>query len=237
MIHRAEHDNEFVRVKNSLVNDERLSFEARGFLVFLLALPDDWNFSIKGLAYKSKLSEYTIMRLIKELKYAGYVTQKKVKNHQGQFTTYEWNVYELPELDKNRTSVKPNYGEAELRQNRTSETPNFGETQVIQTNNNNKLINITNDSLEQTNKGTPSIKFKPPTVEEVRSYCEERKNGIDPEYFCDFYTSKGWKIGKNSMKDWKAAVRTFEKRNRPKSIKNSSGNEFTQLLEQEGFSI
>ena len=117
MIHRAEHDNEFTRVKNSLINDENLSFEARGFLVFLLALPDDWSFSIKGLAYRTKLSEYTIMRLIKELKSAGYVTQKKVKNHQGQFTTYEWDVYELPELDKNRTSAKPNYGEAELQRN------------------------------------------------------------------------------------------------------------------------
>ena len=54
--------------------------------------------------------------------------------------------------------------------------------------------------------------FTPPTLEEVTAYCKERNNGIDPESFVDFYTAKGWKIGKESMKDWKASVRTWEKR-------------------------
>nr|DAI65680.1 MAG TPA: helix-turn-helix domain protein [Caudoviricetes sp.] len=54
-------------------------------------------------------------------------------------------------------------------------------------------------------------KFKPPTVEEVRAYCQERANGIDAEEFCDFYESKGWFVGKNKMKDWKACVRTWER--------------------------
>ena len=51
-----------------------------------------------------------------------------------------------------------------------------------------------------------------PTVEEVAEYCRERKNNISPEAFVDFYDSKGWKIGKEPMKDWKASVRTWEKR-------------------------
>lgn len=53
--------------------------------------------------------------------------------------------------------------------------------------------------------------FTPPTVEEVREYCKSRNNNIDPEQFYDFYESKGWMIGKNRMKDWKAAVRTWER--------------------------
>ena len=53
--------------------------------------------------------------------------------------------------------------------------------------------------------------FKPPTVEEVRDYCYERNNNVDAESFVDFYESKGWMVGKNKMKDWKAAVRTWEK--------------------------
>ena len=56
-------------------------------------------------------------------------------------------------------------------------------------------------------------KFAPPTVEEVRAYCMERRNGVDPESFIDFYASKGWMVGKNPMKDWKACVRTWERRN------------------------
>lgn len=62
-------------------------------------------------------------------------------------------------------------------------------------------------------KGTKK-KFEPPSVDDVRVYCQERGNGIDPEYFVDFYKAKDWMIGKNKMKDWKAAVRTWERTER-----------------------
>lgn len=60
--------------------------------------------------------------------------------------------------------------------------------------------------------------FIPPTVEEVRAYCTERGNNVDPQAFIDFYESKGWMIGKNKMKDWKAAVRTWEQSDRRKGV-------------------
>lgn len=59
--------------------------------------------------------------------------------------------------------------------------------------------------------GTKAKRFIPPTVDEVAAYCQERGNGLDPETFVDFYASKGWMVGKNPMKDWKAAVRTWER--------------------------
>lgn len=55
-------------------------------------------------------------------------------------------------------------------------------------------------------------RFTPPTVDEVREYCEERGNKVNPERFVDFYASKGWKVGNQTMKDWKACVRTWEQR-------------------------
>ena len=54
--------------------------------------------------------------------------------------------------------------------------------------------------------------FTPPTIEEVKAYCKERNNNIDAEQFVDFYQSKGWMVGKDKMKDWKASIRTWEKR-------------------------
>ena len=60
-------------------------------------------------------------------------------------------------------------------------------------------------------------KFTIPTPEEVQAYCDERKNGILGQQFCDFYSAKGWKIGKEPMKDWKAAVRTWEMRRKDQS--------------------
>lgn len=59
-------------------------------------------------------------------------------------------------------------------------------------------------------------RFTPPSVDEVKAYCDERKNNVDPQSFVDFYSSKGWRIGKDPMKDWKAAVRTWERRNNDK---------------------
>lgn len=53
--------------------------------------------------------------------------------------------------------------------------------------------------------------FLPPTLPEVQAYCTERGNKVDARQFIDFYTAKGWMLGKNKMKDWKAAVRTWER--------------------------
>lgn len=57
----------------------------------------------------------------------------------------------------------------------------------------------------------PHKKFAPPTVEDVAAYCRERRNGVDAERFCAYYQANGWKVGRNPMKDWKAAVRTWER--------------------------
>ena len=54
------------------------------------------------------------------------------------------------------------------------------------------------------------IYIQPPSLEEVESYCRERKNRVNPQYFYDYYQSNGWRVGKNPMKDWKAAVRSWE---------------------------
>lgn len=54
-------------------------------------------------------------------------------------------------------------------------------------------------------------RFKKPTVEEIAEYCRERNNGIDAQRFFDYYEAKGWLIGKTKMKDWRAAVRTWER--------------------------
>ena len=67
------------------------------------------------------------------------------------------------------------------------------------------------------NVGRKMSHFTPPTVEEVQEYCFERGNAVDAQSFVDFYTSKGWYVGKTKMKDWKASVRTWEKNQRQKN--------------------
>ena len=77
-------------------------------------------------------------------------------------------------------------------------------------------------------------RFTPPTVDEVRAYCQDRQNGVDPQRFVDYYSSNGWMVGKNKMKDWKAAVRTWEQKEkqyaRPVAPKNS--NPFLDMISE-----
>lgn len=69
-------------------------------------------------------------------------------------------------------------------------------------------------------KAKKGSRFVPPTVEEVAAYCKERGNRVDPNRFVDFYTSKGWMVGKTKMKDWRACVRNWEREERPAVVSN-----------------
>lgn len=57
----------------------------------------------------------------------------------------------------------------------------------------------------------PRSRFAPPSVEDVKTYCTEKGYSMDAEHFVDYYTSNGWRVGRNPMKDWKAAVRNWNK--------------------------
>nr|DAI50961.1 MAG TPA: DnaD like replication protein [Caudoviricetes sp.] len=85
-----------------------------------------------------------------------------------------------------------------------------------------KEIKIEIDSSAKSTT-TKRKRFEKPTLSEIKAYCIERGNKVDAQHFYDYYESNGWKVGKNSMKDWKAAVRTWERSEyrKPNSKKNS----------------
>ena len=71
----------------------------------------------------------------------------------------------------------------------------------------------TETELVSVDASPPTVrqKFVKPTIEEVRDYCQERGKGVNPESWMDHYTANGWRVGKNPMKDWRAAVRQWER--------------------------
>lgn len=73
-----------------------------------------------------------------------------------------------------------------------------------------KEIDIEPEEEQEKPKGKAK-RFTKPTLAEVQAYCTERNNNVDAEHFYDYYEANGWKVGKNSMKDWKASVRTWER--------------------------
>lgn len=114
-----------------------------------------------------------------------------------------------------------------IYQKREMESPDLsnGEDRSVPPIPDNKPVNIPVNNIES-KENVPdkpvqrSRKFVKPSLDEVKSYCAERNNGIDPEQWYDHYQSNGWMVGKTHMKDWKAAIRTWERRN-----KNSSNSE------------
>lgn len=83
--------------------------------------------------------------------------------------------------------------------------------------------------LQSNNKVT---RFSKPTIQEISSYCEERNNGIDPQHFFDYYESNGWVVGKNKMKDWKATIRNWERRNNSKQTKQSEFSDVAVKIQE-----
>lgn len=74
-----------------------------------------------------------------------------------------------------------------------------------------------------------SVRFIPPSLEEVQDYCKSRCNGLDAQAFVDFYSSKGWMIGKNKMKDWKAAVRTWERKSQTRQEETAKHDRISEV--------
>lgn len=148
--------------------------------------------SYSQLAQQTSMSIQNVRTAINHLKSTGELT---VNSHTkfSVFTVVNYNRYQ----DDNRQANKQltNNQQATNKQLTTiEEYKEYKEKEEVkEVKNNNK-------------------RFVPPTVEEVRSYCKERNNGINAERFIDFYEAKGWMLGKNKMKDWKAAVRTWEGR-------------------------
>lgn len=106
--------------------------------------------------------------------------------------------------------------------------PTTSRQQADITNNINNINNINNgnNSIGASNDAPSTTKFIKPTLQEVQDYCKERNNSIDVQHFIDHYESNGWKVGKTPMKDWKAAVRTWERRDN-KAVKKDVGDRFS----------
>lgn len=114
------------------------------------------------------------------------------------------------EQSKRRTNQEPNENQKETKQK-----PNRNQIETKQEPKGQPKENTSNDVNVNVNVNVNNI-FKKPKLEEIKEYCIERNNNINPENFYDFYESKNWMVGKNKMKDWKACIRTWEQRNNNK---------------------
>ena len=147
--------------------------------------------SYSKLSIETGLSEREIRTALKHLEMTGEVTGER----HPKFTVFTIKNYTLYQSSDSQTTDERHSNDTRATDERQRDKKN-------KNNKNNKKENIFS-KREYT-------KEKTPTVEEVRAYCLERKNNVDAEHFVNYYTANGWLVGKNKMKDWKAAVRTWE---------------------------
>lgn len=215
--------------------DNRIYFEepfdkTHAWIDMILVADSDGtiNTSIKQLANRWKWSEGKVRRFLERLSEDGMVRTNG--SHGGSTNGTTVSIVKYGEYQCGRRTDGSTDGS-------TDELSEWGKGDVYN-------INITRRKEEKNNppnvltniapqRGAKS--FVKPTVEEVRSYCEERNNNVDPDAFIDFYESKDWMIGKNKMKNWKAAVRTWERsRNGQQTPKEESMEDKLERWKREG---
>ena len=94
-----------------------------------------------------------------------------------------------------------------------------------------KEIKIEKEIDSSASTTTKRKRFEKPTLYEIKEYCIERNNNVDAQHFYDYYESNGWKVGKNSMKNWQAAVRTWEKNSYTNTTKQTKKTNTEQTLD------
>lgn len=94
---------------------------------------------------------------------------------------------------------------------------------------------VVSDTSTNINVCDSKKRFSKPTVAEIKDYCTSRNNGIDPQAFFDFYESKGWKIGQTPMKNWQAAVNTWERRKKQEATNGTDYNKQPESDKYVGF--
>lgn len=157
--------------------------------------------SYPRLAEECDLTVNEIRTALKHLVSTGEITVRKYSKY-SVFTVNNYCVYQ--EINSQSTDTS-----------QADHIQSTGSAQSV----NSLLTTIEEGKKEKRKEGNKNntVRFTPPDLEMIRDYCKERNNSVDPQVFLDFYSSKGWMVGQNKMKDWKAAVRTWERSGRKNS--------------------
>lgn len=166
--------------------------------------------SIGKLADETALTVREVRTGISHLKLTGEVTSKAFSKYTV-FTVKNYDLYQSSDTQSDKQVTSKRHSNDML-------TTTIEEKKEIK--------NIKKEEPKGSKK-----KFEPPSVDDVGAYCRERGNHVAPQTFVNFYESKGWMVGKNHMKDWKAAVRTWERSGRSDS--GGKVNQFNQFQQND----
>lgn len=169
--------------------------------------------TVSGLASELGVSTRQVRTAIEKLESTGEIT-RKTTNRFTVVTVENWSLYQADydDDDKQMTNKRQTDDKQMTNGWQTDDKrtlyKEYKKTRIQENN---------NSARTRVSHGDGVSKFVKPTLQEVKAYCIERGNDVDPERFVDFYEAKGWMVGKNKMKDWRAAVRNWERNEASKS--------------------
>lgn len=198
--YRVHATKDYTIMSNAHLRDRDMSLKAKGLLSIMLSLPENWDYTMNGLCAICKENITAVKAALNELRELGYlvITKKLPNETESGRIEYVYDIYETRKQAIEKQGIENLPVENLPIENHIQSITNE--------------LNTDKENIKELNiKHIGDKRFVPPSVEEVRAYCLERKNGINAEQFVDYYESNGWKVGKNKMKDWKASVRTWER--------------------------
>lgn len=169
--------------------------------------------TVSGLANELGVSTRQVRTAMEKLESTGEIT-RKTTNRFTVVTVENWSLYQADYDDddkrmanKRQTDDKQMTNGCQTDDKRTL-YKEYKKTRIQENN---------NSACARVSHGDGVSKFVKPTLQEVKAYCIERGNDVDPERFMNHYESNGWMVGRNKMKDWRAAVRNWERNRASKS--------------------
>lgn len=169
--------------------------------------------TVSGLASELGVSTRQVRTAIEKLESTGEIT-RKTTNRFTVVTVENWSLYQADydDDDKQMTNKRQTDGKQMTNGWQTDDKrtlyKEYKKTRIQENN---------NSARTRVSHGDGVSKFVKPTLQEVKAYCIERGNDVDPERFINHYEANGWMVGRNKMKDWRAAVRNWERNRASKS--------------------
>ena len=207
-IFRVKKTRDFTIMSNHHLRDKKLSLKAKGLLSLILSLPEDWDYTLKGLSYICKEGIDAVRMAVKELEDAGYIERRRFRNEKGQLKSIEYIIHEIPETEQEDTPEEPKsentaqepvfcepISEKSIEEVPTSEIPMLGKATQLNTNiQNTKEINTDvikypsiNPSPEAKSETVSSIEPEERWIDRYNQNIEFVKNNIEYDGLCTIH--------------------------------------------------
>ena len=214
---RHNHEQEFTILPNSLIRNPELSLRDMGLLCYILSLPPDWEFSIRGLDAVIRRNGISSVRAgIMELEKHGYVIRTQKRGDSGKFQCSNWTVTDLPfqQLQDVLTPEEEPLSEKPLSEKPMTEKPISEKPTSVNRTQTKNISNKVNTNKEKREQKAPAI----PVLQDIKAYIQENGLSVDAEQFYDYYTARGWMLSGTQIVDWTALLRNWERRERKEGV-------------------